>query len=116
MKLPIHVCMFSGESAAVDACAAALSQQSSGAAFSRAEALRSAAMAWLKARQARGTPAPAQRAPAAAPALEAAAAPAAPAPGPGVPPPPAEPPRRQEQMRAGRCWGLCCRGHLINLN
>src|SRR5207244_6444362 len=95
--------MFSEEIAAVDACAAALSQQSSGAAFSRAEALRSAAMEWLKerhARHARSTPAPSQRAPAAAPALEAEAAPAAPEPGPGVPPPPAAPPRRQGQILA----------------
>src|SRR5437016_11117787 len=54
----------------MDACAAELSQQSYGAAFSRAEALRIAAMEWLKerqARQARGTPAPSPRAPAAAP-------------------------------------------------
>src|SRR5437660_905348 len=65
--------MFPEELAAVDACAAELSKQSYGAAFSRAEALRSAAMEWLKARQARqtrGTPAPSQRAPAAAPACE----------------------------------------------
>ena len=70
MKLPVHVRMFPEELAAVDACAAAMSQQSSGAAFSRAEALRMAAMEWLKerqARQARGTPAPSPRAPAAAP-------------------------------------------------
>ena len=100
MKLPVHVRLFPDESAAVDACAAALSQQRSGAAFSRAEALRSAALEWLKEHQARGTPAPSQRAPAAAPALEAEAAPAAPAPGPGVPPPPAEPPRRQGQILA----------------
>jgi hypothetical protein len=40
--------MFPEEIAAVDAFAAALSQQSSGAAFSRAEALRIAAMEWLK--------------------------------------------------------------------
>ena len=104
VTLPVHVRMFPEESAAVDACAAELSQQSSGAAFSRAEALRIAAMEWLKerqarqARQARGTPAPSQRAPAAAPALEAEAAPAAPEPGPGVPPPPAEPPSRQGQI------------------
>src|ERR1700716_3995642 len=39
------------EIAAVDACAAALCQQSYGAAFSRAEALRIAAMEWLKERQ-----------------------------------------------------------------
>ena len=100
MKLPVHVRMFPEELAAVDACAAALSQQRSGAAFSRAEALRSAALEWLKARQARGTPAPSPRAPAAAPALEAEAAPAAPAPGPGGPPPPAEPPSRQGQILA----------------
>jgi hypothetical protein len=75
--------MFPEEIATVDAFAAALSRQSYGAAFSRAEALRIAAMEWLKERQARGTPAPSQRAPAAASALEAAAAPAAPKPGPG---------------------------------
>ena len=106
MKLPVQVRMFPEEIAAVDAFAAELSQQRSGAAFSRAEVLRIAAMEWLKerqarqARQARGTPAPSQRAPAAAPALEAEAAPAAPAPGPGVPPPPAEPPSRQGQILA----------------
>jgi len=72
VKLPVHVRMFPEEIATVDACAAELSQQSYGAAFSRAEALRIAALEWLKARQARGTPAP---------------APAAPAPGPGGPPP-----------------------------
>ena len=89
MKLPVKVRMFPAESAEMDAFAAARSQQSYGAAFSRAEALRIAAMEWLKerqARQARGTPAPSQRAPAAAPALEAEAAPAVPEPGPGVPP------------------------------
>src|SRR5437763_16673043 len=97
VKLPVQVRMFPEEIAAVDAFAAELSQQSSGAAFSRAEALRIAAMEWLKdrqarqARQARGTPAPA---------LEAEAAPAAPAPGPGVPPPPAAPPSRQGQILA----------------
>jgi 2-oxoglutarate dehydrogenase E2 component (dihydrolipoamide succinyltransferase) len=94
VTLPVHVRMFPAEIAAVDAFAAALSQQSSGAAFSRAEALRSAAMEWLQERQARGTPAPSQRAPAAAPALEAEAAPAAPEPGLGGPPPPAAPPSR----------------------
>src|SRR5438132_13341109 len=95
--------MFPEAIAAVDACAAALRQQCSGAAFSRAEARRSAALEWLQerqARQARGTPAPSQRAPAAAPALETEAAPAAPAPRPGGPPPPAEPPRRQRQILA----------------
>ena len=55
VKLPVHVRMFPEAIAAVDACAAALSQQSSGAAFSRAEALRIAAMEWLKERQARHT-------------------------------------------------------------
>ena len=70
VKLPVQVRMFPEEIAAVDAFAAALRQQSYGAAFSRAEALRIAAMEWLKerqARQARGTPAPSPRAPAAAP-------------------------------------------------
>ena len=103
VKLPVQVRLFPAEIAAVDACAAELSQQSYGAAFSRAEALRIAALEWLKdrqARQARDTPAPAPRAPAAAPALEAEAAPAAPALGPGVPPPPAAPPRRQGQILA----------------
>ena len=51
VKLPVHVRMFPDEIAAVDACAAELSQQRSGAAFSRAEALRIAAMEWLKERQ-----------------------------------------------------------------
>jgi len=95
--------MFPEEIAAVDAFAAELSQQSYGAAFSRAEALRIAAMEWLKERQerqARGTPASSQRAPAVAPALEAEAAPAAPESGPGVPPPPTEPPSRQGQILA----------------
>ena len=103
VKLPVQVRMFPEEIATVDAFAAALSQQSYGAAFSRAEALRIAAMEWLQerqARQTRGTPAPSQRAPAAAPALEAEAAPAAPEPEPGVPPPPAAPPSRQGQILA----------------
>src|SRR6266404_4278915 len=89
VKLPVHVRMFPEEIAAVDAFAAALSQQSYGAAFSRAEALRIAAMEWLKERQARHTgvtPAPPPRAPAATPEREAAAAPADPEHGPGVPP------------------------------
>ena len=55
VKLPVQVRMFPEEIAAVDAFAAALSQQSYGAAFSRAEALRIAAMEWLKERQARHT-------------------------------------------------------------
>jgi hypothetical protein len=53
VKLPVQVRMFPEEIAAVDAFAAELSQQSYGAAFSRAEALRIAAMEWLKERQAR---------------------------------------------------------------
>ena len=97
VKLPVQVRMFPEEIAAVDAFAAALSQQSYGAAFSRAEALRIAAMEWLKerqARQARGAPAPSPRAPAAAP--------ADPEHGPGIPPPPppAEPSSRQGQILA----------------
>ena len=90
VKLPVQVRLFPAEIAAVDACAAALSQQSYGAAFSRAEALRIAAMEWLKERQARqagGTPASPPRAPAATPEREAAAAPADPEHGPGIPPP-----------------------------
>jgi hypothetical protein len=103
VKLPVHVRMFPAEIAAVDAFAAELSQQSSGAALSRAAALRIAALEWLRARQAhqaRGTPAPSPRAPAAAPALEAEAAPAAPESGPRVPPPPAAPPSRPGQILA----------------
>jgi len=53
VKLPVQVRMFPEEIEAVDAFAAELSQQSYGAAFSRAEALRIAAMEWLKERQAR---------------------------------------------------------------
>jgi hypothetical protein len=53
MKLPVQVRMFPEEIEAVDAFAAELSQQSYGAAFSRAEALRIAALEWLKERQAR---------------------------------------------------------------
>jgi len=105
VKLPVQVRMFPEEIAAVDAFAAELSQQSYGAAFSRAEALRIAAMEWLKERQARHTgvtPAPPPRAPAATPEIAAAAAPADPEHGPGVPPPPppAEPSSRQGQILA----------------
>ena len=53
VKLPVQVRMFPEEIEAVDAFAAELSQQSYGAAFRRAEALRIAAMEWLKERQAR---------------------------------------------------------------
>ena len=105
VKMPVQVRMFPEEIAMVDAFAVELSQQSYGAAFSRAEALRIAAMEWLKerqARQARAPPAPPPRAPAAPPEIEAAAAPADPEHGPGVPPPspPAEPPSRQGQILA----------------
>jgi hypothetical protein len=65
IKMPVQVRMFPAEIAMVDTFAAELSQQSYGAAFSRAEALRIAAMEWLKERQARhasGTPALPQRA------------------------------------------------------
>jgi hypothetical protein len=97
VKMPVQVRMFPEEIAAVDAFAAELSQQSYGAAFSRAEALRIAAMEWLKERQARHTgvtPAPLPRAPAAAP--------ADPEHEPEVPPPlpPAEPSSRQGQILA----------------
>ena len=105
MQLPIHVRTFPEAIAAVDACAAALRLQRYGAAFSRTEALRVAAMEGLQARQARHPgvpPAPPPRAPAATPEREAAAAPADPEHGPGVPPPPpsAELPSRQGQILA----------------
>jgi MarR family len=105
VKMPVQVRMFPEEIAMVDAFAAALSQQSYGAAFSRAEALRIAAMEWLKARQARQAPVPPtppQHAREAVPEFEAAAVPADTAPGPGVPPPapPAGPPSRQAQILA----------------
>src|SRR5439155_21615560 len=48
VKMPVQVRMLPEEMATVDAFAAELSQQSYGAAFSRAEALRIAAMEWLK--------------------------------------------------------------------
>src|ERR1700745_1659791 len=70
MKMPVQVRMLPEEIAVVDAFAAELSQQSYGAAFSRAEALRIAAMEWLKERQARRTrvtPSPPQGAPDAVP-------------------------------------------------
>ena len=105
VKMLVQVRRFPEEIAMVDAFAAELSQQSYGAAFSRAEALRIAAMEWLKERQAcqaRVPPALPPREPAATPAIEAAAAPADPEPGPMVPPPPppAEPPSRQGQILA----------------
>jgi hypothetical protein len=105
VKLPVQVRMFPEELEAVDAFAAELSQQSYGAAFSRAEALRIAAMEWLKERQARRVRVPAsppQREPEAEPEAEAEpalehavtddAAVLAP------PSPPVEPPSRQAQI------------------
>ena len=53
VKLPVQVRLCPEAIAAVDAFAAELSQQRDGAAFRRAEALRMAALAWRKARQAR---------------------------------------------------------------
>ena len=64
VKMPVQVRMFPEEIATVDAFAAELSQQRDGAAFRRAEALRIAAMEWLKerpARRARVTASPPQR-------------------------------------------------------
>ena len=61
MKLPVYVRMFPSEIAMVDACDAALRQQSSGTAFSRAEALRIAAMEWPKERHAQGEQLPRYR-------------------------------------------------------
>ena len=111
MKLLVQVWRFPKEIAAVDAFTAELSQQSDGAAFSRAEALRIAAMEWLQEHQASPPgvpPAPPPRAPAATPEREAAAAPAAPAPGPGVPPPPAS--RRARQSSGADPGGPHGRG------
>jgi len=97
--------MLPEEIATVDAFAAELSQQSYGAAFSRAEALRIAAMEWLKARQARRasvTASPPQREPEAEAEAE-----AEPEPERAVtedvavittPSPPVEPPSRQAQI------------------
>src|SRR4051812_18928648 len=79
VKMSVQVRMLPAEIAAVDAFAAVLSQQRYGAAFSRAEALRIAAMEWLKARQARQarvTPSPPPREPDVASELEAEAGPA----------------------------------------
>src|SRR5882762_8021865 len=97
VKMPVQVRMFPEEIATVDAFAAELSQQSYGAAFSRAEALRIAAMEWLKERQARHArvpPVPPQRELEATAALEAEAALADSEHVPVVPPPapPAGPP------------------------
>ena len=103
VKMPVQVRMLPEEMATVDAFAAELSQQSYGAAFSRAEALRIAAMEWLKARQARRASvaaSPPQREPEAE-------AEAEPEPARAVtedvgvittPSPPVEPPSRQAQI------------------
>ena len=61
MKLLVHVRMFPAEIATVDACDAALRPQNSGAAFSRAAALRIAAMEWPKERHAQGEQLPRYR-------------------------------------------------------
>ena len=53
VKLPVQVRLCPEAIATVDACAAALRQQRDGVAFRRAEALRMAALEWLKERQAR---------------------------------------------------------------
>jgi len=53
VKLPVQVRPCPEEIATVDAFTAELSQQRYGAAFRRAEALRIAALEWLKERQAR---------------------------------------------------------------
>src|SRR5207244_10066157 len=107
VNMPVQVRMLPEEIAAVDAFAAALSHQSYGAAFSRAEALRIAAMEWLKERQASRTsvsPALPQHAPEAASEEETATATASTAieevPLVSTPTPPAEPPSRQAQILA----------------
>src|SRR2546425_923884 len=105
VKLPVQVRMLPEEIETVDAFAAELSQQSYGAAFFRTEALRIAAMEWLKARQARHVrviPSLPPRASAADPEGEAEGASAVTAEVPGVPTsvPPAEPPSRQGQILA----------------
>jgi hypothetical protein len=103
VKMPVQVRMLPEEIAMVDTFAAELSQQSYGAAFSRAEALRIAAMEWLKERQASRAsviPSTPQREPEAA--LEAEAAPAVieAVPVVSTSAPPAEPPSRQVQILA----------------
>ncbi len=105
VKMPVQVRMFPEEIATVDAFAAELSQQSYGTAFSRAEALRIAAMEWLKERQTRRasvTTSPPPREPEAE--ADAAPAPAlarvVTAEGAGIttPSPSVEPPSRQAQI------------------
>jgi len=95
--------------ATVDACAAALRQQRDGAAFRRAEALRMAALEWLKARQARRvrvTTSPPSSAPEAARVVtEAVTTVTAPSP-PAVSATPS-PPKRLGRARAGRVPPAC---------
>ena len=101
MKMPVQVRMFPEEIATVDAFAAELSQQSYGAAFSRAEALRIAAMEWLKERQARRasvTASPPQREPEAEAEPEPERAVTADGAVITTPSPPVEPPSRQAQI------------------
>ena len=103
VKMSVQVRMLPEEMATVDAFVAELSQQSYGAAFSRAEALRIAAMEWLKERQVRRasvTASPPQREPDAAPVGEVETAPAGTEAVPGVSPsaPLTEPPSRQAQI------------------
>jgi MarR family len=105
VKMPVQVRMLPEEMATVDAFVAELSQQSYGAAFSRAEALRIAAMEWLKARQAsraRVTASPPQREPEAEAEAEAEPEPERAVTDDGAvitpPSPPVEPPSRQAQI------------------
>ena len=101
VKMPVQVRMLPEEIATVDAFAAELSQQSYGAAFSRAEALRIAAMEWLKERQARRasvTASPPQREPAAEAEPEPERAVTEDVAGITTPSPPGEPPSRQAQI------------------
>ena len=103
VKMPVQVRMLPEEIATVDAFAAELSQQSYGAAFSRAEALRIAAMEWLKERQARRasvTASPPQREPEAEAEAEVEPERAVPEDGAVIttPSPAVEPPSRQAQI------------------
>jgi MarR family len=99
--MPVQVRMFPEEMATVDAFVAELSQQSYGAAFSRVEALRIAAMEWLKARQARRarvTASPPPREPEAEAEAEPERAVTAEGAVLTTPAPPVEPPSRQAQI------------------
>jgi MarR family protein len=101
VKMPVQVRMLPEEIATVDAFAAELSQQSYGAAFSRAEALRIAAMEWLKERQARRasvTASPPQRESEAEAEAEPERAVTAEGAVITTPSPPVEPPSRQAQI------------------